>query len=49
MIRQLGYPRTIAYRREIYPNLVHADYWRRLWQTRSSRRAGRSARWCKSP
>ena len=31
---QLGYPRTIAYRREIYPNLVHADYWRRVWQTR---------------
>jgi hypothetical protein len=32
--QQLGYPRTIAYRRQIYPNLVHADYWRRVWQTR---------------
>jgi hypothetical protein len=31
---QLGYPRAIAYRREIYPNLVYADYWKRLWQTR---------------
>jgi hypothetical protein len=30
---QLGYPRTIAYRRAIYPNLAHADYWRRGWQT----------------
>jgi hypothetical protein len=31
---QLGFPRVITYRREIYPNLVHADYWRRVWQTR---------------
>jgi hypothetical protein len=31
---QLGYPRTIAYRRQIYPNLLHADYWRRVVQTR---------------
>jgi hypothetical protein len=30
---QLGYPRSIAYRREIYPNLLHIDYWRRVWQT----------------
>jgi hypothetical protein len=30
---QLGYPRSIAYRREIYPNLLHLDYWRRVWQT----------------
>jgi hypothetical protein len=27
---QLGYPLTIAYRREIRPNLLNADYWRRL-------------------
>jgi hypothetical protein len=31
---QLGYPRTVAYRRQIYPNLLHADYWRRIWQNR---------------
>ena len=31
---RLGYPRVISYRREIYPNLVHVDYWRRLWETR---------------
>jgi hypothetical protein len=31
---QLGYPRTISYRREIKPNLLHLDYWRRLWETR---------------
>jgi hypothetical protein len=31
---QLGYPRTIAYRREVYPNLGHAEYWRRVWQNR---------------
>ena len=31
---QLGYPRVISYRREIYPNLVNAAYWRRLWETR---------------
>jgi hypothetical protein len=30
----LGYPRTITYRRQIYPNLLHPDYWRRVWQTR---------------
>ena len=29
---QLGYPRSIAYRRTIYPNLLHIDYWRRAWQ-----------------
>jgi hypothetical protein len=27
---QLGYPVTIAYRREIRPNMLNADYWRRL-------------------
>ena len=27
---QLGYPLTIAYRREIRPNLLNIDYWRRL-------------------
>lgn len=31
---QLGYPRTISYRREINPNLLQLDYWRRLWETR---------------
>jgi hypothetical protein len=31
---QLGYPRLISYRREIYPNLVHPAYWQRLWETR---------------
>jgi hypothetical protein len=30
---QLGYPRSVAYRRQIYPNLLHIDYWRRVWQT----------------
>jgi hypothetical protein len=30
---QLGYPREVAYRREIYPNLAHAEYWRRVWQS----------------
>ena len=30
---QLGYPRNVAYRRQIYPNLLHIDYWRRAWQT----------------
>ena len=30
---QLGYPLSIAYRREIYPNLLHIDYWQRVWQT----------------
>jgi hypothetical protein len=37
---QLGYPRIIAYRREIYPNLVHAEYWKRLWQTRQMPNSG---------
>jgi hypothetical protein len=32
--QRLGYPSSISYRREIYPNLVRAEYWRRLWQTR---------------
>lgn len=27
---QLGYPVTIAYRREIRPNVLNVDYWRRL-------------------
>jgi hypothetical protein len=30
----LGYPRIVAYRRQIYPNLAHADYWRRVVQDR---------------
>lgn len=30
----LGYPLVISYRREIYPNLIYAAYWRRLWETR---------------
>lgn len=31
---QLGYPAAIAYRREIRPNFLHADYWRRLLTSR---------------
>ncbi len=31
---QLGFPAMIVYRREIRPNLLHADYWRRLLDTR---------------
>jgi hypothetical protein len=30
---QLGYPTTIAYRREVRPNMTHAEYWKRLLQT----------------
>lgn len=31
---RLGFPAMIAYRREIRPNFLHADYWRRLFDTR---------------
>ncbi len=36
----LGYPRLIAYRREVRPNLVHVEFWRRLWETRQLPRCG---------
>lgn len=29
-----GYPRSVAWRRELQPNLLHRDYWARLWQIR---------------
>jgi hypothetical protein len=29
----LGYPVTIAYRRQVRPNLAHVEYWRRIWET----------------
>lgn len=31
---ELGYPHVISYRRLVRPNLLHLDYWKRLWQSR---------------
>lgn len=37
---QLGFPTTIAYRREVQPNVTNPEYWRRLWDTRRVPRCG---------
>jgi hypothetical protein len=32
---QIGYPREIAYRREVQPNWWHVDFWKRLWDRKN--------------